>query len=105
MKTKNYIEEVNQCINLLDSLEKVKTDAFFETRQLAYMERKLNAEKQRYNWKNILKPVLIVMLLAINISIVYNYRVRSENYNKLRNKAIIQLSDNLINYSDYYSSN
>ena len=105
MKTNNYIEQTAACMDLLDNIGKIRTDAYFETHQMAYMERKLNTEKQLYDWKKILKPALIVMLLAINVSIVYSYISRTENYTNQRNKAVVQLSVNLLGNNDYYSSN
>ncbi len=104
MKTQKHIQEAEETLKLLDSVEKVKSSAFFETRQLAFMESKLQAKNQVFNWQQILKPAFIVFLIGINISIVYSYVHRIDTYVNTRNSALLQLSDNYIRTSDYYFS-
>lgn len=104
MNTQKHIQEAEACFALLDSLEKVKASTYFETRQLAYMEAKMQAKNSLFNWQTILKPAFfIVFLIGINITTIYSYLHRVNVYANTRNTALITLSDNYIRSNDYYS--
>ena len=104
MKSQKYIQKAEETLKLLDSVEKIKSSAFFETRQLACVEAKLQAKNYLFNWQIILKPAFIVFLIGINISIVYSYVHRVNTYVSIRNSALLQLSNNYIRIGDYYFS-
>ncbi|MFZ4401650.1 MAG: hypothetical protein ACOYO1_16585 [Bacteroidales bacterium] len=104
MKTQKYIKEAELTYAMMDSLEKVKATAFFETRQLAYIDAKLQAKKEVLNRQTILKPAFIVFLIIINVGIVFSYLQRVKSYTNIRNSAMIELSDNYMRSNDYYLS-
>ncbi len=104
MNTQKYIQEAEQTLKLLDSVEKVKSPDFFETHQLAFMESRLQAKNSLFNWQIMLKPAFIVFLIAVNISIVYSYVHRTNTYASTRKSALLTLSDNYIRTNDYYFS-
>ncbi|MEI6694814.1 MAG: hypothetical protein WCO13_01995 [Bacteroidota bacterium] len=103
MKTQNYILKAEQTIKLLDAHEKLKAKPFFETRQMALIEARLKAKRPLFNWQVMLKPSFIVILTAINVAVVFSYLHRLNAYTNSRNSALIELSDNIMRSSDYYS--
>ena len=102
MKTQNYIQEAEESIKLFEKPDKVKANPFFETRQMAYIEKKLQSKSVFFNFQAMLKPILIVFLIGFNVTIVYSYLHNLRLYNDTRTIALIQLSDSYMRSSDYY---
>jgi len=103
MKTQKFTEEAEKCLKLLDNVAKIKANDFFETRQLAYIEAKLQYSHPFLKLQFILKPVFIIFLIGINAGIAFSYIHRVNTYANNRNSALIELSDNYMRSSNYYS--
>ncbi|MFZ4413039.1 MAG: hypothetical protein ACOYOV_08135 [Bacteroidales bacterium] len=103
MKTQNYILKTEQTMKLLDAQEKLTAKPFFETRQMALIEARLQAKRPLFIWQVLLKPAFIVVLTGINVAVVFSYLQRVNAYTNSRNTALIALSDNIMRSSDYYS--
>jgi hypothetical protein len=104
MKTQKYIQAAEESLELLEIQDKVKANPFFETRQMAFIEKRLDSKSGVFNFQAILKPVLIVFLIGFNVTIVYSYLHNQHLYNDTRTIALIQLSDNYMRSNDYYLS-
>ncbi len=105
MKTQNYIGKAEQTMKLLDAQKKLIAMPFFETRQMALIEARLKVKRPLFDWQILLKPAFIVILTGINVAVVFSYLHRVNAYTNSRNSALIELSDNFMRSSDYYSFN
>ena len=85
-------EETEKTLALLDTLTKVKSSPFFNTKQEARLERYLDANVRTFNWNVVLKPALLLLIIAINVLVSYTYLHKSTNTYSNRDTMIQELS-------------
>ena len=85
-------EETEKTLALLDTLTKVESSPFFSTKQEARLERYLEANAKGFSWNVVLKPALLLLIIAINVLVSFTYLNKSKNTYSNRESMIQELS-------------
>ncbi len=91
MQAKQKInDEIEKTLKLLDQPETLPPDAFFYTRLLAQLDAR---RQQRTFFAAVLKPALLVALVAVNIGTAFWYVNGSEQTTTSRQELVELLAD------------
>jgi hypothetical protein len=104
MGTNNYNEETEKTMQLLDSLEKAESSAYFSTRLEARIQKLEEQKSFPMEWKLTMKYALFIMIIALNVIASYSYLKGDSISSSGKRKSMIEEVSSMY-FSDNISSN